>query len=69
MNIGDIVIVNTAPPHVGSVTDNNMVLCEDGSIFPLSEDMACLCDALTMVKALEKEVLARHEAGGFCDCK
>ena len=63
MRVGDIVIVQTAPPHIASVTNGGNAICEDGTLLPV--DTACmsvLFTALEIVKELEKGVLGYGEA-------
>lgn len=70
MAIGDIVLVNTSPPHIASVTGDNFVLCEDGTAMPFDcDNMPVLFDALSIVKELEKGVLGHCETWRLCDCQ
>lgn len=64
MEIGDIVLVNTCPPHIASVSEGGVVVCEDGTTLPIdSASMQVLYTALEVVQSLEKEVLLRHASG------
>ena len=57
MSIGDIVLVHTVPPHIASVTDGGRVVCEDGTLLPLSPSMTLLYSALDIIQELEKGVM------------
>lgn len=62
MEIGDIVLVKTVPPHIASVTSKGQVVCEDGTYLPLNPTyMEVLYTALQVVKELEKGVLGYNE--------
>ena len=62
MEIGDIVLVKTVPPHIASVTDGAQVVCEDGTHLPLDHNtMEVLFTALQVVQELEKGVLGYNE--------
>lgn len=62
MEIGDIVLVKTVPPHIASVTAGGQVVCEDGTYLPISNEcMEVLFTALQIVKELEKGVLGYNE--------
>lgn len=62
LGIGDIVLVSTFPPHLGSVTGGGVVICEDGTRLPLDlSSMSQVCSALQILKELERSVLAHHE--------
>lgn len=68
MKTGDIVLVNTSPPHLASVTDNDMVVCEDGTIMEVDHTtMSVMFEALQIVKELERGVLGYNETWRFCD--
>lgn len=59
---GDLLIVNTQPPHIASVTGSNIVICEDGTLLPYnSSTMTKVFDALDVIKELERSVLQQHE--------
>lgn len=57
---GDIVLVDAIPPHIASVTGGGRVVCEDGSLLPISGNMSLLYSALDIIKELEKGVLAQN---------
>lgn len=57
MQIGDIVLLDTSPPHLASVTDGGRVVCEDGTCCPLDSRASLLVPALEVIKELEKGVL------------
>ena len=62
MEIGDIVLVKTVPPHIASVTGGAQVVCEDGTHLPLDPNtMEVLFTALQVVQELEKGVLGYNE--------
>lgn len=62
MEIGDIVLVKTEPPHIASVTGEGQVVCENGDHLPLNPDsMEVLFTALDVIKELEKGVLGYNE--------
>lgn len=61
MCIGDIVIIDRQPPHIGSVTEGGMILCEDGTTLPIDEHTSLLYTALDVIKQLERGVLESHE--------
>ena len=62
LGIGDILLVNATPPHLGSVTAGGVVICEDGTSLPLDpSSMSQVCSALQILKELERSVLAHHE--------
>lgn len=62
MSVGDIVLVNTIPPHLASVTSGSMVICEDGTVLPLDASiMTVLYSAMDVIKELEKGVLNHNE--------
>lgn len=68
MRIGDIVLVNTTPPHIASVTADNQVICEDGSTMPVDpSSMSILADALSVIKELERSVLEYGSTWRLCD--
>lgn len=70
MEIGDIVLVKTTPPHIASVVSEEQVVCEDGTcLLPNSASMEVLYTALQIVKELEKGVLGYNETWRFCDSK
>lgn len=70
MEIGDIVLVKTTPPHIASVVSEEQVVCEDGTYLPPnSASMEVLYTALQIVKELEKGVLGYNETWRFCDSK
>ena len=69
MEIGDIVLVKTAPPHIASVTDGGPVVCEDGTHLPIDcSSMEVLFTALQIIKELEKGVLGYNETWRLRDC-
>lgn len=64
MEIGDIVLVETYPPHIASVVGPDLVLCEDGTHLPTGDlPIRVLYTALQIVQELEKGVLNYHDAG------
>lgn len=66
--IGDIVLVNTEPPHLASVTDDNMVVCEDGTRMHIDDTtMSVMFKALRIVEELEKGVLSYNDTWRLCD--
>lgn len=60
--IGDIVIIPTSPPHLGSVINTTEAICEDGVLRLLSEDCVTAYTALELIKELERGVL-EHVSG------
>lgn len=69
MEIGDIVLVKTAPPHIASVTDGGQVVCEDGTHLPIDRSsMEVLFTALQIIKELEKGVLGYNETWRLRNC-
>lgn len=68
MEIGDIVLVKTTPPHIASVVSKEQVVCEDGTHLLLDhEHMEVLYTALQIIKELEKGVLGYNETWRFRD--
>lgn len=64
MEIGDIVITASNPPHIASITDGGQIICEDGTILHLEHTKVMpLYSALEVIQSLEKEVLRRHASG------
>ncbi len=59
MTIGDIIIIPTQPPHIGSVVSETEAMCEDGVTRPYPKDAAVAYTALEFIKEVEKEVLKR----------
>lgn len=57
MMIGDIIIIPTTPPHLGSVINDREAICEDGVLRPYPADATVAFTALEMIKELEQEVL------------
>ena len=55
--IGDIVIIPTTPPHLGSVVSPTEAICEDGVLRHYPADATVAFTALDMIKELEQEVL------------
>lgn len=55
--IGDIIIIPTTPPHLGSVINANEAICEDGVLRLYPAECAVAYTALELIKALEKGVL------------
>ena len=63
-NIGDIVLVHSTPPHIGSVTSAERIICEDATIVGLNDYQVDLIgDALSIIQQLERSVLAQYGAG------
>lgn len=60
--IGDIVIIPTTPPHLGSVTNATEAICEDGVLRPFPADCVTAYTALDLIKELERGVL-KHVSG------
>ena len=63
MCIGAIVIIDSQPPHIGSVTEGKQIICEDGSLLPIDDRATLLFTAMEVIKQLEGSVLNAHEAG------
>lgn len=62
MEIGDIVLAKTAPPHTASVMDGGQVACEDGTHLPIScNSVEVLLTVLQIIRELEKEVFGYNE--------
>jgi len=62
MRPGDIVIVDSVPPHIASVMDETHMICEDGTVLPFQGlKVTKLYDALTIIKDLERGVLQQNE--------
>lgn len=59
--IGDIIILNTTPPHVASIISEREAICEDGTILPYGKDALLAVSALDFIKKVEEEVLRLHE--------
>ena len=55
--IGDIVIIPTVPPHLGSITNADEAICEDGVLRPLPPDCNTVFTALEYAQELERKVL------------
>lgn len=63
MRPGDMLVVDTTPPHIASVISDTQVICEDGSVLEYDPKiMTKVFDALDVIKELERSVLQLHEA-------
>ena len=56
--IGDIIILNTTPPHVACIVSDTEAVCEDGVLRPYPPDIQVAVAALDFIQQLEKGVLA-----------
>ena len=64
MRPGDMLVVDTTPPHIASVISTTQVICEDGSVLEYDQRiMTKICDALEVIKELERSILQLHETG------
>lgn len=63
ISIGDIIIIPTAPPHLASVVDDKVAMCEDGVVRPYPPTSTVAYTALELLKTLEEEVLRQNDAG------
>ena len=62
MRPGDLLVVNTKPPHIALVMSASLVICEDGTELAYDPvNMTKLYDALDIVKELERSVLQQNE--------
>lgn len=64
MEIGDIALIHSTPPHIASITSGDACICEDGTVLPLSKyRITKLCTALDVIRELERSILEQARSG------